>query len=290
MTRLSFLAIVAALAWSWSAARAEEATDRSSLGNEAIELMIENSGPGQAEALLGVLYLRGMRSEPDPIAAIAWLERAARAGHPSGIYAAARIHAEGIGVPVDTEKARSLLRDQDPQRFGPLADAVRRLRLSLDLPAAPDPEPAAPAASATPAPATEVATAAPATPPPAPSAPPAPPPAAPAAAPTPSAPPPQGPSAPPVPAPTSGSEAPIGPFAQLATLFSEASTVGEAARFRAILPPELMIGRSVVVRATRLGDGRAAWRVMVIGFQESGDARVFCVVARQAGVECVPRG
>jgi len=265
--------------------RATEASDRDALGNEAIELMIENSGPGQAEALLGVLYLRGMRSEPDPVAATAWLERAARAGHPSGIYAAARMYAEGIGVPVDVGRARELLRDQDPARFGAMTDAVRQLRLSLDLPPAPDPAP-----SPAPAPATTT----PAEPPP-----PAPKPEVAAVAPVPPPPPSpvQAPPASPPQAPVSVEEAnrpkpeaPIGPFAQLATLFSEGSTVGEIARFRAMIPPDLLDGRSLVIRTTRLSDGRAAWRVMVIGFVDVGEARSFCSTVRQSGVDCVPKG
>jgi len=252
-----------------------EVGDRDALGNEAIELMIENSGPGQAEALLGVLYLRGMRSEPDPVAATAWLERAARAGHPSGVYAAARMYAEGLGVPVDAARARDLLRDQDPARFGAMADAVRQLRLSLDLPSVPPPPPADPAKPESVAPVALQ-----------PSPPPNPPPAAITL---------QTPSPPPAPTAVEDagrvkSDVPAGPFAQLATLFSEGSTVGEISRFKAMIPPDLLVGRSLVIRTTRLSDGRAAWRVMVTGFADVSEARGFCASVRPSGVDCVPRG
>ncbi|MFN8924631.1 MAG: tetratricopeptide repeat protein, partial [Rhodospirillales bacterium] len=121
-------------------AAAQAPAVRDTLGNEAIGLMIDNAGDGQAEALLGVLYLRGVRIDPDPIAALAWFTRAANDGHPAGVYGAARMLAEGVGVPADPDRARALLRDRPPSAFGALADAVRQLRLSLDLP----PEPGSP--------------------------------------------------------------------------------------------------------------------------------------------------
>lgn len=286
MSRAAAATLIAFLLGTPTAAWAA-GNERDALGNEAIELMIENSGAGQAEALLGVLYLRGMKSEPDPVAALAWLDRSARAGHPAGIYAEARIYAEGIGVPADPDKARSLLRDRDPSQFGPLADAVRQLRLSLDLPAttatAPAPvaaEPAKPAAATAP-----------------PLPPVAPPPVAEAAPPPPPAPAPE-PAVPPAPAPqpVAAAEPPApppppvdSPAAQLATLFSEASTTGEIPRLRAAIPATLLTGRDLVIRPTKLGDGRAAWRVLATGFTSKDEVRTFCGAIRANGLACIPR-
>jgi hypothetical protein len=296
--RLSFAAALC-LALVLPSATHAAGTERDALGNEAIELMIENSGAGQAEALLGILYLRGMRSDPDPVAAIAWLDRAARAGHPAGVYAAARVYAEGIGVPVDAEKARALLRDHDPARFGPLAGAVRQLRLSLDLPAgtappaapetakAPDPAPA-PAADAVavpvpppappPAPVTEPALSAPAAP-------------APGAVPAPSVPVAAVAAVPALDTSALPAADPLtAPAAQLATLFSESSTAGEVPRLRAAIPPALLAGRDLVIRTTRLADGRVAWRVLAIGFNGRDEVKDFCAGVRAAGLACIPRG
>lgn len=254
-------------------------TDRDALGNEAIELMIENSGAGQAEALLGVLYLRGMRLEPDPVAAMAWLERAARAGHPAGLYAAARMLAEGIGVAVDTERARNLLKDHDPARFGPLAGAVRQLRLSLDLPEASPPPPPPPTVPApTPEPAPEPKAEASAAP-------------APADKPGPEATLAKPPAAEAQPSETADTVEPQPKvFAQLATLLTEASTIGEIARIRSLLAPEQVSGHELVVRPTKLSDGRAAWRVLAVGFATLEEARAFCAVARTTGLGCIPKG
>ncbi|WP_180287613.1 tetratricopeptide repeat protein [Azospirillum oleiclasticum] len=318
-----------------AAGPARASGDRDALSDETIGLMIDDSGPGQAEALLGVLYLRGMRIESDPIAASAWLDRAARAGHPAGIYGAARMHADGIGVPVDAGRARQLLGDADPTRFGPLADAVRRLRRDLGLPDAvaapaspPDHDaakpssptsmaaevnapPAPPPASAEPivqpeppvtAPAVSVEAALPAEPArtepaqaePAPASPLAtmadpargavasgsasmPPPASPAAIE-----PQHAMTAPPA-------DAIAGPFAQLATLFSEASTATELSRIRGIVPPHLLQGHELSVRTVRLGDGRTAWRIVATGFAHRDDVRIFCGLVTASGLGCLPR-
>lgn len=343
------LALVAASFIALACGPAGAAGDRNALSDETIGLMIDDSGPGQAEALLGVLYLRGMRIESDPIAASAWLDRAARAGHPAGLYGAARMHADGIGVPVDTGRARQILGNADPARFGPLADAVRRLRRDLGLPeevavtaSPPDqgtakpapfaasaeaenlpPPPAATEAAARPVPVVrpEPAAIAPvvtaeATLPAAPGpgepargetaqgppvlAEPAPtnPPAA-AAEPTPvvaateaaSPPSPIAPIATESP-PSAASQPPetvIGPFAQLATLFSEASTASEMTRIRGIVPPHLLQGRELSVRTVKLGDGRAAWRIVATGFAHRDDVRIFCGLVTASGLGCLPR-
>lgn len=318
----SVIALVLAVLFAATSFPAHATGDRDALSDETIGLMIEDSGPGQAEALLGVLYLRGMRIESDPIAASAWLDRAARAGHPAGIYGAARMHADGIGVPVDTERARHLLRDADPARFGPLADAVRRLRHDLGLPevaagapapetvgesATPPPVPAA-ATAAAPPPEVPVATAEPAVQaepsaprgepasqadpaPQADSAPQADPTAAAAA--TEATPQPtatastamEPPASPAVPA----AEAVAGPFAQLATLFSEASTSSEMARIRGIVPVTLLQGRDLSVRPVRLGDGRTAWRIVATGFTNRDEVRIFCGLVTASGLGCLPR-
>lgn len=289
--------------------------DRDALSDETIGLMIDDSGPGQAEALLGVLYLRGMRIESDPIAASAWLDRAARAGHPAGVYGAARMHADGIGVPVDTARARQLLRDADPGRFGPLADAVRRLRHDLGLPevAAGDatPKPAEDAVKPPPVeaaaeqakdpphvPAAAAETALPAVPAvaerpvasgePVPESEPA---ATIAAAATAPQPPPARPTAaePPPAADAPPAEVVAGPFAQLATLFSEASTSSEMTRIRGIVPAHLLQGRELSVRPVRLGDGRTAWRIVATGFTHRDDVRIFCGLVAASGLGCLPR-
>jgi len=57
-----------------------------------------------------------------------------------------------------------------------------------------------------------------------------------------------------------------------------------------MIPPDLLVGRSLVIRTTRLSDGRAAWRVMVTGFTDVNEARGFCASVRPSGVDCVPRG
>lgn len=291
--RFLTLALVGAALLTAMTGPAAASGDRDALSDETIGLMIDDSGPGQAEALLGVLYLRGMRIESDPVAASAWLDRAARAGHPAGIYGAARMHADGIGVPVDAERARRLLRDADPARFGPLADAVSRLRRDLGLsetPAVAVPEvdgraiePAAalpatdegkttPAVPATTEPATFTEPAA---------ARPEPPPAEPVAA--------ERPTAETPPAPPTGETA-NSPFAQLATLFSEASTASEMARIRGIVPAHLLQGRELGVRAVRLGDGRTAWRIVATGFAQRDDVRIFCGLVAASGLGCIPRG
>lgn len=301
-------------------------TDRDSLADEAIGLMIEHSGSGQAEALLGILYLRGMRIETDPVAASAWLDRAAAAGHPAGVYAAARMYAEGIGVPADPERARRLLRDADPAAYGPLGEAVRQLRLSLDLPdsppgreiptpvtappapvlpAAPVPLPAPvvqaeppavePAPTTAPAPAPVQQSAAPeppaVEPPPAVAAPVAvaPPAPAPAQAPAP-APVPAAPTASAPPAAAVGSETPSAPHVQLATLFTDASTASELERIRTRMPPDAMAGRDLVVQTVRLSDGRTAWRILAVGFATRDDVKAFCGQATARGLGCIPRG
>lgn len=333
---------------------AAAASDRDHLADESIGLMIENSGNGQAEALLGILYLRGMRVESDPIAATAWLERAAAAGHPAGIYAAARMYAEGIGVAPDTDRARRLLRDADPATFGTLADAVRQLRLSLDLPdvpvmsaaaspapdtgglapsttapsgealvpparapvaapvAEPPVEPSPPSGAAAPSEPEPLAVAEPASPavagpgaagttepaatepagtepvPPASAAEPPPP----AARPTePSAAGSIVANAPAIsPAPGPGLAATPAVYAQLATLFAENSAAAELNRVRALLPAALLEGHDLVVRSVRLGDGRLAFRVLAIGFDDREGVRAFCSQVAPTGIGCIPRG
>lgn len=410
------------------------ADDRDRLADEAIGLLIENTGPGQAESLLGILYLRGMRVESDPIAASGWLERAAAAGHPAGVYVAARMYAEGIGVAPDPERARRLLGDTPPAAFGPLTESVRQLRLSLDLPAdgaarlAETPETAAPVATpvatgpaapsnslvasplvavpqeapsagvaaaeapapvatsepaaiptpavqpvalptpvadpapaqaglspaaeapatvtpaAEPAPATRPAPAAPSEP--APSEPaqstqaeskpaqPAPTPVAvpaavepapiTAAAPlaveapaqpasavavaAPTAPAPvEAPAAAATSAPTQPAAAPAGVaaaapatpaasevlpplHAQLATLFSEKSTVAELARLQERLPAELMAGKTMRVQEVKLADGRTARRILAVGFATTEEVKAFCAKVRAKALGCLPRG
>ncbi|HZH25915.1 MAG TPA: SPOR domain-containing protein [Azospirillaceae bacterium] len=167
-------------------AASPDPADRDALGNDAVRLMIDRAGRGQAEALLGVLYLRGLRIETDPVVAFAWFERAAREGHPAGIYGAARMLIDGLGVPADPERAKALLAGADPAAFGELADALRRLRLAVGL----DGDPAAERTEQAAAPAPQPPEQSPATPPPAapaPAEPAPPPPAEPVPAPPPQA-------------------------------------------------------------------------------------------------------
>ncbi|WP_029008009.1 SPOR domain-containing protein [Azospirillum halopraeferens] len=275
-TIVSTMMMAAALTAAAGAAEAPP-TDRDRLAREALGLMVENAGPGQAEALLGVLYLRGGRIEVDPVAAAAWLERAADSGHPAGIYAAARIHAEGIGVRADPERARALLARADPAAFGPLEEAVRQLRLALDMPPAPA------EAAGEPEPQPEAVTVAPPPPVPEPAAPPEETPVAPV---TPPAPGPE-PESPAAPAPT---DLPSPAYAQLATLFSEEAAQSEVRRLRGLIPPPLMEGRTLTVRQAQLSDGRTAWRVIVSGFAGRDDARTFCGHVTAGGTGCIARG
>lgn len=305
---LRSLLLTATLVAVGTAASALAQPDRDVIADETIGLMLENPGIGQAEALLGVLYLRGMRIEADPIAATAWLERSARAGHPAGVYAAARMYAEGIGVPVDADRARRLLAAADPASFGSLAEAVRQLRLALDLPAAgptpvvttedrspakPEPQPELAAVAAPPAPmTTEPMTAAAPAMAIAPAADAeravAPPPsgAAPETAPTPAPRPAPAAAAPPAPQPAVTD----GPFAQLATLFAESSTAGELVRIRSLVPADLLTGRRLAVEPVRLGDGRTAWRIAAFGFSSRDEVKVFCAGVAATGLACIPRG
>lgn len=234
---------------------------RDDMADRAIGLMLENPGPGQAETLLGLLYLRGARLEADPVAAGAWLERAAANGHPAGIYAAARLYADGIGAPPDPERARRLLTGVDPARFGGLADQVRQLMAALDVavaPPAPEPQPAPPATPAEPpAP----------VPPPEPVA---------AAAPA------------PIPAPATVGDG--GFVAQLATVSSFAGASAEAKRLLARLPVHLILGRALTTESVTLADGRTVWRVSVSGFADRPAARAFCDKLIAAGYPCLPRG
>lgn len=237
---------------------------RDDMADRAIGLMLENPGPGQAETLLGLLYLRGARLESDPVAAGAWLERAAANGHPAGIYAAARLYAEGVGVPADPERARRLLAGADPARFGGLADQVRQLMATLDI--APPPAPAEPAVEPVP----------PAEPPP----------AEPVIAAAP----------PPAPAPVSdggpvAQSATVGGFiAQLATVSSFAGATSEAKRLLGRLPEPLIIGRALITESVRTADGRTVWRVSASGFADRAAARSFCDKLIAAGYSCLPRG
>lgn len=237
---------------------------RDDMADRAIGLMLENPGPGQAETLLGLLYLRGARLEADPVAAGAWLERAAANGHPAGIYAAARLYADGVGVPPDPERARRLLTGVDPARFGGLADQVRQLMATLDVAVAPPaPEPA-------PEP----------VPPPEPVA------AAPVPAPTPEAAPPAVGDSGFVAQPATGG----GFVAQLATVSSLAGATSEAKRLLARLPEHLILGRALTTESVRLADGRAVWRVSASGFADRAAARAFCDQLIAAGYSCLPRG
>ena len=50
---------------------------------------------------LGIALLDGIGTAMDPVAARGWLEKAAEAGHASGMMGMARIHLEGLGVAKD---------------------------------------------------------------------------------------------------------------------------------------------------------------------------------------------
>jgi hypothetical protein len=288
-----------------AAADAAPAEARERLGNEALRLMIDDAGDGQAEALLGVLYLRGVRIDPDPVAALAWFERAAESGHGAGVYAAARILAGGAGVAPDPDAARALLGDRDPALFGELADAVRALRTSLGLPPDPprrEPEPAGPAAPAEaapppadppaavalPAPAPpepEPAAAQASTPPaPAPTADPVPParaPEAPAVAAAPAAP-------PPAPAPPAAPEPPPEP---------QALTVGSGPDAQALreLADRIRRERAALVRGAelrvlpRFDGGTIAFELVADGVRDAAAAARLCRELGRSPAECAVR-
>lgn len=422
------LALAVAYADVAGAAPANGRSDRDTLADEAIGLMIENSGGGQAEALLGILYLRGMHIESDPVAAAAWLERAAAANHPAGLYAAARMYSEGLGVPRNPERARKLLSQIELAAFGELVPVVTQLRLALDMTepagkavtvahkaektaekttdkiADKSGEKPAPAVieAALPAPAVSIApvSASPVSAPvqlasvatssastlspvgsamaatmtAAPPVPPAPPVERPAVEHTPQAAPsapvpvvvtppelpvepsvtpavivsapvapvavPAAPPSPalsrsavvsttvrnpitptaatlaPSPAPTPASglsrrsqattsatmvtpvvstlfpsvPAPVGQYAQIATVFTEEAAARERNRILAALPGEIAAGREVMVRPLRAADGRATWLILVAGFANRGEARSFCEHAVAVKLGCLVKG
>lgn len=72
---------------------------------------IENTEEGQAAYASAQRYLRGQGVALDPVTAVQWLERAARAGHTEAKYELALHFLTGEGVQADEAMAISLLRD-----------------------------------------------------------------------------------------------------------------------------------------------------------------------------------
>ena len=96
---------------------------------------------GDTRSMLGLAYMRLNPNEGrfDPPAAVAFLERAAKAGSPEAQFELAKLFERGTGVPVDFSRALELYRAAADQDF---ADAINDLGFlhyqgGLELPANP---------------------------------------------------------------------------------------------------------------------------------------------------------
>ncbi|CAK0762287.1 exported hypothetical protein [Azospirillaceae bacterium] len=140
MALLIWLIVAATTTYPSIASAQETANDarfasspQQTLANQALELMIDHTGAGRAEALLAIYYLTGQKIEADPEAARAWFERAAAVGHPAGFLGAAKLLSENYGAAKDLFLARKILETADPALFGNYADVIRKMRRDLGL-------------------------------------------------------------------------------------------------------------------------------------------------------------
>ena len=243
------------------------------LANEALGLMLDNEARGQAEALLGVLFLRGMNLEADGPVALAWFERAAKAGHPVGTLAAARMLADGIGVPRDLDKARALLATANPTSFGSMMAEMSALRRTLGLPETPPPAAGPTATVAKPAPPAPSSVAVPSQP-------------------APVAPPPSGhtPSPPPPKKPSADAELRLPP-ADRYTITAGRSA--DAASLRAITrrlqsdKPELMQGITARVLPAFEGDA-LRYTLLLEGLRDARSVAQLCAALTRSMADCQP--
>jgi TPR repeat protein len=114
--------------------------DKAEANAEAFQLYRQAAEAGNAEAALalGVMFVTGEGGTRDAAQALAWITRAAQAGHGPALVVLARAHLDGsLGLAPSRAQARDWLERGAAAGYGPARDELERLRDASPAKAAP---------------------------------------------------------------------------------------------------------------------------------------------------------